>query len=394
MSASPNFHFDGSITLEAYRVQWPAKLAQLEKDLKALKAYDGVPTAGDWGMRLDSLECEISNACDTGGHFKDVHPDKGFRDEGAKADDAFENLSLELEKDPGMAALVQKMTFVDPSADPHEKIFVERWQTIFQRSGATLPDVKRSELSTLDKVLTDLRTQFSRNINDGDNHFKVALSDLDGMPEDFLKSHPADDNGQVTLTTRHADYFPIQSFCKSDDVRRQMQLSYRQRCPQNIEVLQQIIEGCQTQAEILGYPNYAELACQGRQTLKGLSNVTKFIDDVKTIATPLANQEKRALAKAYGTDDLKVWQAAFAKEILLRKLFAGFDSSQVRPYLRVQNVLPQISLLMQELFDVRFVQRSDVKTWCESGIECYDVYDDARDQPLGRLYIDVGAETD
>ena len=389
MSTHATFRFDGSIDLNTYRTQWRAQLAQLENDLKLLKSCEGIPCASDWGMRLDRLECEAHQGANTGGCFKNVHPDEDFRTEGACADDAFENFASGFEKDPALAALVQKMTFVEPSIDPDEKCFVERWQSSFDRSGATLPEAQRHQLLELDKTLTDLRTKFSRNINDSDIEVKVATSDLEGMPEDFMKSHPADENGQVTLTTRHADKLPIATYCKSDEVRRILQREYCRRCPQNIDVLEKIVEICQAKAQLLDYRNYAELDLQGRLTLQGLDNVTRFIDDVIKIAKPRADREKQALAIALETDDLKVWQASFAKEILLRRLFSGFDSSHIRPYLRAQNVLAQITLLMQELFGVRLDQRFDVKTWCESGIECYDVYDDENGQLLGRLYIDV-----
>jgi hypothetical protein len=73
----------------------------------------------------------------------------------------------------------------------------------------------------------------------------------------------------------------------------------------------------------------------------------------------------------------------------LRRLFSGFDSGQLRPYLRVGNVLPQIALLIQELFGVRFQHQPDVKSWTETGVECYDVYDDDDGSLMGRLYTDV-----
>lgn len=389
MSSAYNFTFDGTVDLNTYHKEWQAKLKQLEEELELLKKFEGVPTAGDWGLRFDSVISQGTEGANTGGLFKNVHPNKEFRDEGAAADDAFENFYSSVEKDPILASLVQCMTFVNPAIDPHEQRFVQRWQTIYKESGATLAGDKRAQLLSLDKHLTELRTQYSQNINNGQRDWLVSVDDLEGMPEDFMKSHPANEEGQVKLTTRYADVFPVLIYCKSDETRRKTQYEYRARCPENIKILQEIIEGSQAYAQILGYPNYAALSLEGRLALKGLDKVNKFIDNIVAISKDRADQEKQARAQVYGTKDLMTWQASFAKEILSRRLFSGFDSGQLRPYLRVGNVLPQIALLIQELFGVRFQHQPDVKSWIETGVECYDVYDDDDGRLMGRLYTDV-----
>jgi Zn-dependent oligopeptidase len=178
------------------------------------------------------------------------------------------------------------------------------------------------------------------------------------------------------------------TYCKTDKVRQKIWSEYCARCPENIQILQQIIEECHTKAHILGYPNYAAFDLQGRLTLKGLDNVNQFIHEAIAIAKPCALQEKKVRAQVYGANNLKVWQSDYAKEILSQH-HAGFDSSQIRPYLRVGNVLPQIALLIQELFGVQFHHRPDIKGWTETGVECYDVYDDEQGKLMGRLYTDV-----
>lgn len=140
-------------------------------------------------------------------------------------------------------------------------------------------------------------------------------------------------------------------------------------------MLQKILQGCHNKAQILGYPNYAALDLEGHLALRGLSNVTDFIDNVVAMVKPQAHQEKQAMSQVFGTKDLKVWQADFAKEVLLQKMFSGFDSSHIRPYLQVGNVLPQITMLIQELFGVQFKHQPEVKSWVDTGVSCYDVYD-------------------
>ncbi|KAG7529939.1 hypothetical protein FFLO_05295 [Filobasidium floriforme] len=350
MQRSTNFTFNGSISLETYCIQWRDNFKQLEKDLELLKLAKDIPTASNWGVHFDSLNSQVFEGIYTGEVFKNVHPDKDFQNEGATANDAFQNLSSRIEKDPVLAALVQQMTFVDPAVDPHEQRFAERWQSIFKDSGAILPAIERKQLLEIDRHLANLRTQFSSNIINAQRKWQVPLSDLEGMPDDFLKSHPADEGGHVTLTTQYMDFCRTLTYCKTDKVRQKIWSEYCARCP-------------------------------GRLTLKGLDNVNQFIDEAIAIAKPCALQEKKVRAQVYGANNLKVWQSDYAKEILSQH-HAGFDSSQIRPYLRVGNVLPQIVLLIQELFGVQFHHRPDVKAWTETGLH-------PRENKLDHACVDV-----
>ena len=389
MPEPSRFTFDGSVDLEAYQHDWRAKLRQLQNDLEILKLFDGVPTADDWGVQFDKLNMGAIEGRNTASVFKKVHPNRAFHDDAMVAQGGFENLTSAIEKDPILASLVQRMVFVDPGVNSHEQRFRQRWQTTYKESGATMSQDKRSQLLSLDSDLADLRSQFARNIDDGQTNWLVPADDLAGMPEDFMKSHPANEDNQITLTTRKIDVCPVLAYCKNDEVQRRTQHEYRSRCPGNINVLQKILQGCHNKAQILGYPNYAALDLEGRLALRGLSNVTDFIDNVVAMVKPQAHQEKQAMSQVFGTKDLKVWQADFAKEVLLQKMFSGFDSSHIRPYLRVGNVLPQITLLIQELFGVQFKHQPEVKSWVDTGVSCYDVYDVDEGRIMGRLYTDA-----
>jgi hypothetical protein len=86
------------------------------------------------------------------------------------------------------------------------------------------------------------------------------------MPEDFMKLHPANEENQITLTTRKVDVGPVLTYCKNDEVRRRTQHEYRSRCPGNIDVLQKILQGCHNKAQILGYPVIATRAYAGLES--------------------------------------------------------------------------------------------------------------------------------
>lgn len=218
MPEPSRFTFDGSVDLEAYQHDWRAKLRQLQNDLEILKLFDGVRTADDWGVQFDKLNMGAIEGRNTASVFKKVHPNRAFHDDAMVAQGGFENLTSAIEKDPILASLVQRMVFVDPGVNSHEQRFTQRWQTTYRESGATMSEDKRSQLLSLDSDLADLRSQFARNIDDGQTNWLVPADDLAGMPEDFMKLHPANEVNQITLTTWKVDVGPVSTYCKNDEV--------------------------------------------------------------------------------------------------------------------------------------------------------------------------------
>ena len=65
-----------------------------------------------------------------------------------------------------------------------------------------------TKIRQLQDELVKTGQQFEQNIAADVRKLQLDASDLDGLPEDFKRSHPADDSGKVTLTTDNTDYFP------------------------------------------------------------------------------------------------------------------------------------------------------------------------------------------
>ena len=87
---------------------------------------------------------------------------------------------------------------------------------------------------------------------------QLNAADLDGLPEDFKRSHPADASGKVTLSTDNTDYFPFMDYAISEPARKAFYVLYRQRAyPKNIDVMAQLLQKRHELANILGYPDWA-----------------------------------------------------------------------------------------------------------------------------------------
>src|SRR6267143_1394985 len=67
----------------------------------------------------------------------------------------------------------------------------------FKLAGVDRDDTTRARVKQLNDELVKLGQEFGKNIREGVLTLEVDPKDLDGLPEDFIKGHPAGANGKV-----------------------------------------------------------------------------------------------------------------------------------------------------------------------------------------------------
>ncbi len=137
-------------------------------------------------------------------------------------------------------------------------------------------------------------------MQDGANHVTVQdPAELDGLPADFLASHPPAENGTITLSTDYPDYMPVMTFAGNDDLRRRMFLAYNTRAfPTNRQVLLDLLKTRQEIASLLGYASWADLATAD-QMMQSAANMKAFLKDLDSASKEGAERDvARVLAFA------------------------------------------------------------------------------------------------
>ena len=146
-----------------------------------------------------------------------------------------------------------------------ERRMLEKSLRDFRRAGVDRDEATRERVRALSRRSTELGQTFSKNIRDGVNRLRVAPERLAGLPEDFVASHPAGDDGQVTLTTEYPDYVPVMTFALDRDLREEMLKAFLNRAwPENDVVLRDLLTVRQETARLLGLPRLAQLRRRGQ----------------------------------------------------------------------------------------------------------------------------------
>lgn len=183
--------FRGNLTVDEFRQQWTRALSEAKVLFKELETADATkPNEENLLRPLDRLISGVN--CLTPFPFQRCHPDKAMRDEADASDKACTAFVTNAFRS---RALLDKLEKVDASPlDVLGKRFLERSIMSMKRAGAGLDDKVRAELEVIQDRLTVLEQDFARNIDEGELSMRVTEAELAGLPADFFKTHPLQDD--------------------------------------------------------------------------------------------------------------------------------------------------------------------------------------------------------
>ena len=206
----------------------------------------------------------------------------------------------------------------------------------FKRAGVSQDDATRQKLKALYDEMVKVGQDFDRAIRDDVRTVEVDQAELKGLPEDFIKGHPAGENGKVKLTTNNPDFLPVSTYAESESLRKALYVAFQSRAAEtNQENLKKLLELRHTYATTLGYPSWAAYMAEDKM-VKTAATIEKFLGDVAKIARPRMNADLKELLARKKKDDKKAkqiegWDRFYYVEKVRAEKF-GFDARAVRPY--------------------------------------------------------------
>jgi thimet oligopeptidase len=266
----------------------------------------------------------------------------------------------------------------------------------FRRSGVDQDDETRARLAAISERMTTLDQELSRNIRDDVRTVRVTPEQLAGMPEDWLAAHPADDEGQLTVTTDYPDAVPARMFVRDPEVRRAVTVAFLERgYPQNEPLLRELFDLRHEYATLVGHSDWASYDAAVKMIGTGPA-IPEFIDRIAELAQGPMERDLAVVMERYRQDvpDAETITSADATyyEELVRKEQHDVDSQQVRTYFAFDKVRQGLLEVTGRLFGLRYEPAPDAVPWHED-VAAFDVYpaDPTADggESLGRIYLDL-----
>lgn len=320
--------------------------------------------------------------------YANVHPNAELRSSAEQCEQKFVELGSEISLS---RPLFNHLARVDTSAlDALDQRFVEHMLRDFKRSGVDKKAETRNRIRKLNEDINLIGQSFDKNIREGGRQLVLnSVTDMEGLPQDYIDSHKPDEQGKIVLTTAYPDYMPFMQYAKSDELRKQFYIIFRQQAyPENKKVLHELVTKRHELAELLGYKNYAELITEDKM-IKSPEKVQTFIDKVSATATPRATAEyNRLLQRLHKIDPsaerVSDWQKIYLEELVKKEEYQ-VDAQEVRQYFQYHNVRQGIFDLSQTMFGIT-IRPWKTEVWHDS-VEAFEVIDGER--IIGRFYLDM-----
>jgi thimet oligopeptidase len=364
-------------------------LAAAQRAIEQIVGAKGPRTIENTLAPFDEAKRQLNTAQYFSVLMQQVHPDAAYRDAATamttKASGVATSLALNRDVYNALASLdISK-------ADPATRYYVQRQLLEFRLAGVDRDDATREKLKKLNDQLTKDQSNFERNINDGVLTVEVeSVSELDGVPQDYIENHKPGKDGKIVITTNYPDLFPVLRFAKSDALRHKLWEAWNTRAyPKNRDVLLGMMRTRYQIAGLLGYANWADYNAADKMMVNG-SNIAKFIQQLDAAARPVAQREFEMLLAEKrkidpGASQVYFYERVYLNELVLRAQY-DFDSESVRPYFPYQEVKKGIMDTAANLFHVSFRQEMNVPAW-DPQVETWDVMEDGK--PVGRFYLDM-----
>lgn len=286
--------------------------------------------------------------------------------------------------------IYKKYSTIQPTnLDDETKYSIKKQIRRFQHNGIDKDKATREKIHQLNNDLTKIGQEFNKNITEGVRFIKARPEELKGVPDDYIKARTPDENGFIEISTRYPDLIPIISYAENDNVKKRLWFAFWQRAyPENVPVVEQLLQKRFEYAQLLGYENYAHFILSDKMA-KTPERVKSFLSEINEYTKPADQKDyDRMLSRLRKIDPsankLELWQRDYIFELVLKEQL-NVDSQAIRNYFSFDKAQYGILALVQELFDVQ-IKDWDTWVWDES-VTAHEIYDNGR--LIGQFYLDA-----
>ncbi len=357
--------------------------------LSALLAVEGERTVDNTLVPFDDLLLRVSEVSQQGDILFNVHPEEGMREAGDQVHQETQRFLTELTLN---RPLYEAFDAVDAEGQDEETQYaLFKILRDFRRAGVDRDEATRAKIQELRDEIVAVGQEFDGNIREDTRSIRLEnAEELDGLPEDFIASHPPDEQGTIIVTTDYPDLFPVLQYANREDVRRRLTWEHLNRgYPVNMQILDALLARRRELAEILDYDSYADYVTEDKM-IQSAQAAEEFIDRITTLVGSRSEEDYEALLAAKREDNpearrLEPWDRLYYAE-KVRAAQHNFDSREVRAYFPFEKVLRGLLTITSKLFGVRYEAVEDAPVW-HASVRVYDVFEE--ETHFGRIYLDL-----
>jgi len=372
----------------------PIKLEETINQIttKGLKMADIASQGNDWSSviePLDKIEHELGKQTSVNSHMNSVMFSEKFNIEYEKTLPLISKYYSEIGANKSLYKAFKRLKQSNLS-EQQQHIIKESIQD-FELSGVGLEGKSANRFKDIQKELSLLSNQFSKNVLQSTNEWKktVTLEELSGYSETQLAKIKTEEGYCVNL--QMPIYIDVMTYAENRNLREEVYRAYISRASDvgytskefdNREVMKNILELRSELSKLLDFSNYAELSIKSKM-VESPEAVVEFLEKLVEYSRSQAQIELAEL-KSLSGHELMPWDLMYYSEQLKRKKF-GYKRSDLTPYFPENSVLSGLFSTIEKLYGIVLAEikedtyHSDVKV-----LELKD-----KNGLIGRIYLDV-----
>jgi intermediate peptidase len=371
---------------------------------------------------LDDISNTVCSVIDASELCRSVHSSPTWRNSASSAFQMLSEYIAELNTD---VSLYQSLVPITSSAaimqslNEEERRMAIMLQKEFERDAIHLSDKDRAKVQQLNGFVVQLESMFTENLVENktfDVKGSLAEDVYRTIPKHVIDGHIPQNNidiGTCTLSTEAHIANSILKYSPSANLRKEVYMEANTVCPQNLEILDALIQQRHALAVEMGYPSYAhyflsdKMAHTPEVVMKFLGHVREASKDRYHHDLEMISKTKRQMEE---TDEpLQPWDMSYYSGLIKSHVFEGQGDAgdgSLAGYFTVEQSLEGMKILVQRLFGIQMkeVDMSAEERWdidndvsvrasgtssSPDGIRRFEFFQEVDEKPLGTMYLDL-----
>jgi len=293
--------------------------------------------------------------------------------------------------------------------DPVQARIVENSLKSMKHQGVGLDGSEREQFLNIQQQLASLSSDFSNHLVEEAKNERIIVTNADqlkGIPQSVIDAaakqaqtdvgadHKGGIKGPWHFSLDGSTYMSVLQNCEARALREGFFKRFAARGTQgdyaNTQILADILKLKQAKAQMLGFDNAAQMSLDTKMA-PSESAVINLMDELKTVASPIAEQELEQLVAFAQSQDssitrLEPWDMSFWNEAYVKAHF-NVDQEALRQYFQAPKVMDSLFNMMHQLFGLEIapVAHGQVPTW-DKDVQFYQIKEEG--QPIAGFFMD------
>ena len=155
-----------------------------------------------------------------------------------------------------------KSCVAEYSTNACRSYYVQETASVYRRLGLELPEEQFEKVLEVQRKISQLRTDFQKQIAEDTRKIVVSVDELRGVPLDTIQTLKMDSENRDSylVGTDYPTYFSIMRNCQVESTRQSLAEAFDSRAfPANEKILAELIHCRHVLAQLVGYESYASL---------------------------------------------------------------------------------------------------------------------------------------